>query len=279
MTTLSSAANELSAASGFDLPHKTNALTVEHFCRDEDVDYHVSSKREMLSILNGIAEQGSRVCVYYGDDQHFILTTLLCVNERGLWLDVGPFSAENKQLLQSDKIVFVSLYQNLKIQFVVRKIEYDVFDNNGAFHIGLPDYLLRIQRREFFRSAMPSPDLVKCLIPIQSESPDDPKVIRAVPLMDISGGGIQLLCDADEESMLPNNTFPDCQISIPDVGTLTVTIEVRNSISFTADNNVALKRIGCRFVQLDNQINIPLQRHLIRLQSESMARRHQAVFS
>jgi len=243
---------------------------IEHFHNNEDVDFHISSQREMLSILQSIADQGTRICLYYGNDQDFILTTLLDVNEHGMWLDIGPFSPENKQLLLSDKITFISQYQHAKIQFVVRDIVSDLFENNEAFYMKLPSYLLRIQRREFFRAAIPPTDLVKCIIPVQPENPDDPVIMREASLVDISGGGIRLLCEGNEATLLPNKTFPNCQILLPDVGTLTVTIEVRSNINFVTPNNEFHKRVGCRFIHLDNQINIPLQRHITRLQSKNM---------
>jgi c-di-GMP-binding flagellar brake protein YcgR len=268
---------KLSAALECVMPHKTSALGIEYFHNDEDVDFHISSKREMLSILQGIIAQGARVALFYGDDQDFIPTTLLGANEHGMWLDVGPFPPENKQLLRNDKITFVSVHQNVKIQFVAHRIENDLFENNEAFHMDLPDYLLRIQRREFFRTAIPASSLAKCIIPIQPENPNNPVIMRTAPLMDISGGGIQLLCDKHEATLLPNKTFSNCQISLPDIGTMTVTIEVRNSINFTAPNNVAHRRVGCRFIHLDNQINILLQRHITHLQSQNMARGRLAV--
>lgn len=246
-------------------------LKIEHFYNDEDIEFRVSSKRAMLSILQSIADQGTHVALFYGGEQNFILTTLLGVNEHGMWLDVGPFPPENKRLLLSDKITFVSIHQHVKIQFKATDIENDLFENDEAFYMELPQYLLRIQRREYFRIPIPSASPVKCTIPIQPENPDDPVIMREVPVEDISGGGIGLLCEKDEAVLLPGKIFPDCRISIPEVGVLAVTLEVRNGINFTLGNNVH-KRVGCSFSQLDNQMNILLQRYITRLQSESMVR-------
>lgn len=210
--------------------------------------------------------------MYYGSEPHCIMSTMLAANENGMWLNIVSSPFEKKQLLLSDKITFVSVHQHVKIQFEVRYIVSDLFEKNEALYMELPNYLLRIQRREFFRSAISPTDLVKCIIPIQSENPNDQVIMREAPLVDISGGGIRLLCEGHEAVLLPNKTFPDCQIILPDAGPLTVTIEVRNSLNFIAPNNVVHKRIGCRFINLNNQINIPLQRHIIRLQSESKAR-------
>jgi c-di-GMP-binding flagellar brake protein YcgR len=189
-----------------------------------------------------------------------------------MWLDVGPFPPENKQILLSDKITFVSVHQHVKIQFVANNIENDLFENNEAFYLELPEYLLRLQRRDFFRTLIPTAIPIKCIIPIPQENPDDPAIMREVPIKDISGGGIGLVCGEHEADLLPKNIFPDCRISIPDVGILTVNIEVRNAYNVTTPNNVVHKHVGCRFYQLNNQMNILLQRYITRLQSESLAK-------
>lgn len=249
-------------------PEEQVALKIENFHNDEDMEFRISSQRGMLSILQGMAAQGTRVALYYGKNQKLILTTLLGVNERGMWLDVSPFPQENTQLLLSDEITFVGAFQNVKIQFTGRNIENDWPGNNEAFYMELPDYLLRIQRREFFRSAIPSSPPIKCIIPVQQGSSGDPVIKRAIPLVDISGGGIALLCGEHEETLLPEKIFPDCQIAIPDVGILTATIEVRNRMNFTTPDKVIHKRVGCRFINLNEQMDKLLQRYISRLQSE-----------
>lgn len=254
------------------MSHKEVALKVEHFYHDEDIELRIFSRKEMLSILQSIADQGTRVALYFGGEQTFILTTLLGANEHGMWLDVGPFPPENKQLLLSDKITFVSVHQHVKVQFTANDIENDLFENNEAFYLELPDYLLRIQRREFFRTTIPAATLVKCIIPTPPECSDDPVVMREIPIVDISGGGIGLLCEKDETTLLPEKVFLDCKITLPDVGILTVTIEVRNGIDFTTPNNVVHKHVGCRFLHLNNQTNLLLQRYIARLQSESLVK-------
>jgi len=267
---------EVERAQNWSAAQESAALEIETLSSSEEAEFRISSRKEILSILQGIAEQGARVCMYYGNGQRFIVTGLIRANESGMWLDVAPFQPENRELLLSEEITFVCMHRQVKIQFVARNIANDLFKNSVALYMKLPEQLLRIQRRESYRSAILSPEQVKCLIPIRSENPDAPVVMHAAPLMDISSGGVRLLCDGDEAALQPNKTFPDCQISLPEVGTLTVTLEVRNSMDFTSSNEVVHKRVGCRFVGLDKHINIPLQRHIAQLQSESMARRRLA---
>jgi c-di-GMP-binding flagellar brake protein YcgR len=249
---------------------KEVALKIEHFYNDEDLELRITSKMEMRSILQSIAEQGSHVALFYGSGKDFILTTVLGVHEHGMWLDVGPFAPENKQILRCEKITFVSAHHHVKIQFVAHSIENGLHENNQAFYLELPDYLLRIQRREFFRTAIPAHSLVKCIIPILPENPEDEVIMFEAPVLDISGGGIALRCREHEATLLPEKIFPDCRISIPDVGTLTVTIQVRYSMNYTAHNNAVHKHVGCQFIGLDVQMNNLLQRYITRLQSESL---------
>ena len=248
--------------------HHKVALNIEHFYNDEDREFRISSRKGMLSILQGIADQGSHTALFYGGSQS-ILTTLIGINENGIWLDVGPFPPENKQILLSDRVTFVSVHQHVKIQFVANSIESVMFRNNEAFYLELPDYLLRVQRREFYRTAVPASPPVRCSVPIQPEDPDEPVIVRELPVVDISGGGIGLLCDEDEDALLPDKVFTDCRILIPEVGALTVTIEVRNGIKVTMGKNIH-KRVGCRFIRPDNQTNMLLQRYINQLQSENI---------
>ena len=248
--------------------HREVALKIEHFYNDEDLKYRIPSKIEMLYILQYLADQGTHAALYYGRSKNFILTTLLGANEQGMWLDVGPFPSENKQLLLSDKFTFVSVHQHAKIQFVACSIKNDLFENNEAFYMDLPDYLLRIQRRDFFRTTTPAGTPVKCIIPIPAENPDDQFIMREVPIVDISGGGIGFLRNENEAELLPRKVFPDCRIAIPDVGTLTGTIEVKYNINLTSQNNVIHKRVGCHFVHQNNQMENLLQGYITRLQRE-----------
>jgi hypothetical protein len=156
------------------MPRREIALKVEHFYHDEDLDFRISSRKEMCSILKGIANQGTQVALFYGHSQKFVFTILLDVTEHGMWLDIGPYPPENKQLILSNKITFVGVHQHVKIQFTTHHIESDSFENESAFYMDMPGYMLRIQRREHFRIAVPATSPVRCIIPIQPEDPEEP---------------------------------------------------------------------------------------------------------
>ena len=256
---------------------KEVSLSIERFYSGDDKEFRIPSKKEILFILQDLAEKGTRSALYYDAAHDFIMTTVLAATDEGIWLDVGPFPPENKRVLLSDKITLVSLHQHVKIQFEAHDIQSATFDDADAFFIGMPDYLLRIQRREYFRLSIPFSTPIKCIIPVilgNPDKPDSPAVIREFPVMDISGGGIALLCGEDETELQPGSIFQDCQIPLPGFGVLKATLHVKSNVKFTTRNDVVSVRKGCEFHHLNSQMNSLLQRYITYLQSEVLAKQN-----
>ena len=252
---------------------KDISLRIEHFSRGQDIEFRIKSKKEMQFILQDIAEKGTRVALYYDQAHNFILTTLYGANEEGMWLDVGPSAADNKRVLLSEKITVVSLHQHVKVQFEVYDIKTALLEGDETFYLELPEYLLRIQRRDNFRLKIPASTPVKCIIPIKPfdpDKPDEPEITREVSIVDISCGGIGLLCGENETDLLPGGAFQNCLISLPDIGNLRISINVKNNVKFTTQKDLVITRAGCQFGRMDNRMNAMLQSYITHLQSESL---------
>lgn len=255
---------------------KEASLTIERFYHGNDSEFRVHSRKEMLSILQDLAEKGTHVALYYDAAHNFIMTTVLAATEDGIWLDVGPFPPDNKRVLLSDKLTLVSLHQHVKIQFEAHEIQSALFDDAEAFFVELPEYLIRIQRREYYRLSIPPGTPIKCLIPLRPHNPAEPEeqlaAVREFPVFDISGGGISLLCEEGETELRSGKEFQNCRIQLPDTGVLTATLLVKNNVSFTTPNNMVKVRVGCELHHLSNSMQALLQRYVNQLQSELLAK-------
>ena len=254
--------------------NKEVPLKIELFSDGEDSQFRVRSKREILSILNGIAHDGSRAVLYYDEGNDFILTTVLKVNEQGLWLDVGTIEMNNQHILRSNKIIFIGSRHQVKVQFVVNHIENALLENRVTFYLPLPDSLLRIQRREYFRLTTPASNPLKCIIPVSPPITESDTFIakREVTIVDISGGGIALVCEAYDTELHPGKIYTDCRISLPGIGTISATIKVKNSFEITLRNGQISKRAGCEFTNLNGASDTLLQRYVVHLQSETLVK-------
>ncbi len=252
-------------------------LKIELFPDGDDSQFTIHSRREILSILNGIAQKTTLVALYFNEGNEFILTTVLKVTEQGLWLEVGSIAATNQRILRSNKIIFISSHNRVKVQFVAYRIESALFENCAAFYLSLPDSLLRIQRREYFRLTTPVSTPLKCIIPVVPpiEIPEPDSIIsrREVTIMDISGGGIALVCEVHDTELHSGKVYADCNIPLPGLETIRVTVKVQNCFEVTLRNGQIRKRAGCEFIQLSGEAAALLQRYVVYMQSENLIRK------
>lgn len=253
-----------------------NALKSETLSADEAEAFSIVSAMEIEAILRNIGENSSRVALYYGGNNYFILTTIMGVDHSGFWLEQGPSSMDNKQITESDDLFLVSSYLGVKIQFATGQA-YDVeYDGYPAFYFYMPEEIYRLQRRECFRLNLPPSESLHCLIPAQSgenlkkTSPKEQR-LHKVAVKDISAGGIKLTCAKDEMDLEKGQVYENCKIDLPGVGTINVTLIVRSVTTLTTKSAQTIQSAGCEFDNIDGASSILLQRYVTNLQRSAKA--------
>lgn len=245
-------------------------LKIELLSNDEQSEFHIHSKREIQSILRGIVKTEALVALYYDNGNDFILTTLLGIDDQNMWLNVSPRETDNRRILTSQQIIFVSSHLQAKVQFVTHHINYSLFNDKNSFRLPIPHSLLHLQRREYFRLLVPVKRPLTCVISskLSSQHPNNCPTI-----MDISVGGVALECQENDTEFQPGKTYPNCHINLPNIGILTATIRIKNIFKITTHNGKIKKRAGCEFLHLNGSMTILLQRYLTQLQSENLTQR------
>ena len=238
------------------------SLTIERLSDQEESECRVSSARQIQSILRGIAEDGARATLYYDGAQGFIMTSVLDVGDKGLWVEQGADAPKNRHVAESKRLTLVSVHNQVKIQFVVGGIRAVTHQGYPAFYMPFPASLYRIQRREYFRLAIPLSERLRCTIPLNK--PQEGQV--ETPIMDISGGGVRLSYAENDIEFVIGQTYAGCQIDLPEVGRISVTLIVKNLVSVTPKPGQTIQRIGCEFKNLDNASSVLLQRYVTNMQ-------------
>ncbi|MDD2916207.1 MAG: flagellar brake protein [Gallionella sp.] len=238
-------------------------MRYENLSRREENEHGIVSAKEIVSILKHLVANATRVALYYVDGSCFVLTTLLGVSDKGLWLEQAANGHDNQRILESGDLLLVSTHLDVKVQFAANQVRDMEFQGYSAFHLPLPKCIYRLQRRESFRFDIPSAKPLRCVIPA-----DDPNYGQSceVSLMDISIGGMKLTCAEGEIELVQGQTYENCQIKLPEIGTINVTIIVRSLFSLTTQSGQAIKRAGCQFVNLGGASNILLQRYINNMQ-------------
>lgn len=238
-------------------------LKIEIFTLAEAEQHRIDSPKEIEFVLRNIASKHARIALHYADDSKHFLTTLLGVTARGIWIGNSPQDEVNQQLLQDQRLTFVSSHLRVKVQFETAHPEAGTFEGQSAFVLPLPDSLLRLQRRAYFR--LPTPELhpLKCIIPLGTEP--HPK-LNEVTIMDISVGGAALTCAEDDTELIPGETYNDCRIDLPEFGTISGTLVVRNWAVLTSASGQNYKRAGCELLDMDNSSLTLLNRYIMHMQ-------------
>lgn len=240
-------------------------LRVEFISERDDEHCRINSAKEIESILNHIAKNSSRVALYYGNENNFILTTVMSADQKGLYLEQGPNNEENQNVTGSNRLIFVSTHAHVKVQFFANHASSVVYQGYPAFYLLLPDSLYRLQRREYFRLSTPLDQPLRCSI--AAENPSE-KRLYELTITDISGGGIGLTYAETDATLNVGETY-NCQFELPDVGEIKGRISVKNLTNVTTLSGQALRHAGCEFIKLDGQSTILLQRYVTIMQRKN----------
>lgn len=240
-------------------------LTIEKFHDGGEAQFLILSPKEIRLTLRAVAQKKSSLILYYDNQQQFLKTVLLAVVDHGIWVDVGPNSNVNDTILHSENLTFVTKHQGAKVQFECLHPSMDNYAAHPAFHFPLPEHILRLQRREYFRLTTSAEAPLKCVIPPPTEAYIPP---HEVTILDISIGGIAISCSEQNIRLEAGTIYHNCRIDLPEIGTLNVSIEVINLFEVTSPGGKIIKHAGCMFVQLDRNMSILLQRYVDTMQSK-----------
>jgi c-di-GMP-binding flagellar brake protein YcgR len=240
-------------------------LKIEVFANDEENDFILHDPREIIAVLRDIVAHRNRVALYFNDDNSMVLTLLLAVDENGVWVDAAANPLDNRHIERSNRIVFVSTHNQAKVQWVSTETSQALYENTSAFFLPLPRKLLRLQRRDYYRLLTREPNAPTCLI---RPLPEQAHIHHKVTVMDISIGGVALVCKEDGVDLQPGMQYQNCEIELPDIGTINATIEVKNTFELTARNGKVTRRAGCVFVKPSVETAKMLQRYVAQMQQQ-----------
>lgn len=235
--------------------------------------YLLYSKSEILFVLRAVLQKGSLITVYFDQGQSFLLTSLIEITpETGTMVfDLGSDNEMNQRALKADRLLFTTSLDRVKVQFSLKRLEQVQHGGRPSFRGTIPDTILRLQRREYYRLSTPIANPIRCRMSLSHA--DGSSAALDIPLLDISGGGIGLMVDPErKEDFAVDTQFADCRIELPEEGLLVVNLVVRNAFDVTAKSGNRHLRVGCEFVDLPGTRLTMIQRYITRIERERKAR-------
>ena len=229
--------------------------------------YQVYDKREILRLLQGIVEEGGFVALSLQNSEGSFLSRLLKVDSKNkrVLLDAAQDEAVNNLFIASNNIMAEASLNKVRILFNISNLSSCHDDGFPALCFSIPENMIRLQRREFFRVNTPVVQTAECIIPIFSE----PYVLK---LADISCGGIAILDEMKYLSTKLGHEYTNCQIDLGDTGNILTTLQIRNFLDLTLPNGRIKRRFGCQFQKLAPGMLATIQRYIMALERERNAR-------
>jgi c-di-GMP-binding flagellar brake protein YcgR len=233
--------------------------------------YLLHNRNEILYILRSLQGAADNITVHFNDGHDFLLSAVIAVDEDGITLDYGGNAELNRRALAAERHFCVANHEKIRIQFLLRSMREISFNGTPAFHAPLPDTVLRLQRREYFRLTTPVAHPIKCRIPVSHHIEHSRSAMDA-NVIDISGGGLAIMVPPAGATFSAGDTFANCRVELPDVGIVVATLEVRNVFEVTLRSGAQVTRAGCQFANLPGPMLTLVQRYIIKAERERKAR-------
>ena len=247
-------------------------MTLVSEYEDDDLSaYRVHSRREVIALLRNMSEcnQLLRMVINHGSDT--VVTSVLEVNgtNNTVILDCAPTAIMNQRVLDSEKISFETVLDNIRILFSAPAATGMQYKGLPAFVIPLPTDVVRLQRREYYRVMTPLTSPVHCTIPIKGE--DNEIVQVKTTLYNISGGGVSIVDDKKMIDTTQGRRYENCRIDLPG-GIISLTLEIRSHLEITLTNGKSIQRLGCEFINPSNGVLGAVQKYITKLERDQNAK-------
>jgi len=233
--------------------------------------YLLRTRNEILFVLRSLLASTDHITVYFNEGKDFLLSAIVQADEEGLTLDYGGNPDANRLALAADKLFCVTSHEKVRIQFLLRGLREIEYEGAPAFRADLPETILRLQRREYYRLTTPVVHPVKCRIPVEIGGGLGPTVMEA-NVLDISGGGLAIMVPPAGHAFKSGDVFPNCRLELPNVGIVIATLEVRNVFDVTLRSGTQVARAGCQFSNLPGPMLTLVQRYIIKVERDRKAR-------
>ena len=227
-----------------------------------DPDFTLHHRADILALIEQMYRDRSLTTIGF-DHGHAIVSSLLEVRRdtNALVFDIARDAEQNRRLFASQVLHFVTELDHVQVSFETHGALLVQLADGPAALVEMPASVVRLQRREWFRAALPVQPPIRCTV-LRTDG-------NALPgqAIDLSAGGAALLIgDASAEQSKPG-AHHDLILSLPDVGRIQLEATLRTVTPTVAASDGSLKiRMGFRFDAVPSKTANEIQRYVQRLE-------------
>ncbi len=211
---------------------------------------------EIMQKLRQLGKKNSLISLHFADNTMLSTVVDVLADRNLLVLDYGGDEKLNQKLLKNNRAVVKTDYDGITAQFSIEDIRKARLQGKPSFACPLPESMLWVQRREFYRVKIPLSENVVCELIHGDEHR------KEYPVLDISTGGIALFDKDNELELEPGNEFHNCKLTLGEHGTGLVNLEIRNRIPVNPAEPAEGSRSGCAFLNMTGDFEITVQKFI-----------------
>jgi c-di-GMP-binding flagellar brake protein YcgR len=244
--------------------------------RDDDPQTHtrygIWSRSEILHILHAIKDQNVLVNLSTEQSGDVFLSSVIDIDPGGnmLVMDPAQNKAVNERFVRDQTVMFETTLDQVRVYFKAERVWHCLHKGEAGLCMRIPESIVRLQRRDYFRVRLPASRPVLCAIPAAGESGINKWLAGVVD--DISLGGIAVLFNEGEMQATHGMALNGCRFSLPDIGEIEADLQVRNITQIPLKKGGRRTRLGCQFVALSGAVEAKLQRYINKLECERRAK-------
>lgn len=256
--------------------HTPETLIVPDFEIDHPEKYSqffLRTPREIAFYLLLLSQRRILVSAHIDDGQRFFLTTIAGVepDDQLLLIDPAQDNELNAAACSAKKITLVANLDRVRIEIRLSRLKLRQMRDEQLLAAPLPDTMLRLQRREFFRLEPPASQPLYCALVFDSIHGGNRN--HQLKVADISGGGLGLYAPIEMlDDCLPGTLFTNCRLEIPGESVILVSLRARKAVEVSSNTERQHLRLGCEYVGLSSARLSMIERYITRVERERKAR-------
>ncbi len=227
-------------------------------------DCTLRHRLEILAIVERMKRERTRTTIEFGDHHAIVSSVLDVLRDRdALVFDVAHDAEQNRLLFASPALAFKTELDNIRISFET-KVPLPVTLADGlAALVDLPLALLRLQRREWFRAALPVRPPIRCTLV------DGAGGATAGQAIDLSPGGAAVIVEGRSDGLPLPGSDHEVILSLPGVGPMTLEATLR-TVSTVAGMSGRRVRMGFRFESVSATTSGRIRRYVQQVEGRQL---------
>ncbi len=224
--------------------------------------YELDHPVDIVAILERLHRERALTTVEFGDGDAIVSSVLEVRRDaKVLVFDVARDADSNRRLFASQTLSFATELDQISIAFETRAPSLVAYSDGPAAVVDLPARIVRLQRREWFRAALPLHPPIRCTV-LDAHGNASP-----AQAIDLSEGGAGIVVDDPALDAEPGSDH-ELVLSLPDVGRLELDANLR-TVRPAVDkpgSQGSKVRLGFRFDRVPPKTAARIQRYVQRLE-------------